>query len=107
MGADPLAVIQSGKYLRLLVLCLATALAAPVLSAHILADSTKDFSGTQGFRNWYYGYFANGDPHFFTMLPSFNSQTQMFRSKSATSMKKSTAYILTKQIYIQQPVKVP
>ena len=52
---------------------------APMLSAGILADSTTDFSGTQGSRNWYYGYFPNGDPHSFTQLPYFNAQTKTWQ----------------------------
>lgn len=52
---------------------------APMLSAGILADSTADFSGIQGSRNWYYGYFPNGDPHSFTQFPYFNAQTNTWQ----------------------------
>lgn len=31
-------------------------LAAPLCRAQTIADSLADFSGTQGYRNWYYGY---------------------------------------------------
>ena len=48
--------------------------AARLASAGILADSTADFSGTQGARGWSYGYFPNGDPNSFTTLPAYNSQ---------------------------------
>jgi len=77
----PSAAVKRRTRLRLVALWLAS-FAVPAVSARILANSTKDFSATQGFRNWYYGYFPNGDPHFFTMLPFFNSQTQMWQQQT-------------------------
>jgi xylan 1,4-beta-xylosidase len=44
-----------------------------VVRADILADSSADFSGVQGGKNWYYGYFPAGDVYSFTQLPYFNS----------------------------------
>ena len=67
---------------RSAVLLSAWFIVTPVVSAAILADSTADFSGTQGFRNWYYGYFPNGDPNSFTSLPYFNAQTQAWQQES-------------------------
>ena len=40
----------------------------------VLADSSTDFSGTQGMQNWYYGYFPNGKFDAFTQLPVYNAQ---------------------------------
>ena len=58
-------------------------IATGVLHAAILADSNADFSGTQGARSWYYGYFANGDPTRFTLLPFYNAATQMWQQSAA------------------------
>lgn len=40
----------------------------------VLADSSTDFSGTQGMQNSYYGYFPNGNVDAFTQLPVYNAQ---------------------------------
>ncbi len=52
---------------------------APIASAAILADSTADFSDTQGARGWFYGYFPNGNANAFTKLPAYDSQTQSWQ----------------------------
>src|SRR5262245_1548768 len=62
---------------------IASVIAPPVLCGGILADSTADFSGTQGARNWYYGYFPNGDPYTFTLLPYYSAQNQMWQQSTS------------------------
>ena len=41
----------------------------------VLADSTNDFSSTQGAKNWYYGYFPGGNVNAFTQLPTFSTSS--------------------------------
>jgi len=53
---------------------LASTLWCGICLGSVLADSTPDFSGAQGARNWYYGYFANGNVDAFMSLPSYNAQ---------------------------------
>ena len=43
-------------------LALLMAVSAPTMAAPIVANSVADFSGVQGFKNWYYGYFRKGQP---------------------------------------------
>jgi hypothetical protein len=44
----------------------------PYVSA--VADSSADFSSTQGASNWSYGYFPSGNLNAFTILPTYNAQ---------------------------------
>jgi len=54
-------------------LIVSVALIAPVASAQTVADSVADFSGTQGYRNWQYGYYDGPfNPSGFKLLPLFD-----------------------------------
>jgi hypothetical protein len=43
----------------------------PTLQASIIADSLADFSDTQGYNGWYYGFVKNQDLDTFTQLEAF------------------------------------
>src|SRR5579862_2026109 len=59
--------------------CYFLALLIRAASAGVLADSTMDFSGTQGAKNWYYGYFPAGNGGAFTQLTVYDSQSQLWK----------------------------
>src|SRR5215472_12872726 len=44
-----------------------------------IADSTAEFSGTQGVNGWSYGYLPLGNVNSFTLLPVYNAQSQWWQ----------------------------
>ena len=64
---------------RALVCAIILFITATTSSAAILADSTADFSGTQGSKNWYYGYFPAGNVNAFTQLPTYVAALQQWQ----------------------------
>ncbi|MGD0499640.1 MAG: hypothetical protein ABSC23_14530 [Bryobacteraceae bacterium] len=66
------------RAVRAVLICFVATLGAPAF-ADILADSTSDFSGFQGAKSWYYGYFPGGSVNSFTQLPVYTlNSTQNF-----------------------------
>ncbi len=61
-----------------ITLCSLCGLTTPSTAA-VVADSTADFSGIQGSKNWYYGYLTAGSISVFTQLPAFNTQAQQWQ----------------------------
>jgi hypothetical protein len=48
-------------------------------SVTVVSGSDADFSGTQGTANWSYGYFPSGNVNAFTLLPTYNSQSNRWQ----------------------------
>jgi xylan 1,4-beta-xylosidase len=61
------------------MMCLTSIFAAGAAFAGVVADSTADFSGVQGGKNWYYGFLPAGDINSFTPLSTYNTQSRQWQ----------------------------
>ncbi len=69
---------QLGALNTVFVQAAPTAKVGGVAYVSVVAGSNTDFSDTQGANNWYYGYFPSGNVSAFTLLPTYNTQSNQW-----------------------------